>query len=368
MVNKTRQTTCVWIFWNSSASTDQDCSYTLGLCVLVWTAIMSLSNEIDFWSIFGHTVLNDCCLLTGRRWMRSVFSMWPPSTPDTILNLPVFCFVVGSISNHILTDFPNFLRSSWSALLKFLFKVTKSDRLMTMSVWADAGKRLYPCHINEAHGLTEGLKHSRCSIPSIFCLWATSTPPRPVDADQHEVFGRSNFCMVGRFESLMEILGNINSRTTRSRAIASTWIYRIVVGRSMTLMASFLTPCTTIQHNRLVSFCSGVERVSLNDDDRTKIGISKHTVLGLTWQWSHHFSFVVEGINLWRNCFLFIALPVLLLVNGNIVFFEDHHPKRADFHPYEYMYKRQKVCPPTLHCSIDCSQSLVCCVCIQPYL
>lgn len=51
----------------------------------------------------------------------------------------------------------------------------------------------------------------------------------------------------------------------------------------------------------------------------------------------------VKSVNMWRNMFILAAIPAILLVNINVQFFEEHHPKRADFHPYEYMRKRQKV-------------------------
>jgi hypothetical protein len=41
--------------------------------------------------------------------------------------------------------------------------------------------------------------------------------------------------------------------------------------------------------------------------------------------------------------FFVAAIPAIILVNINVEFFEEHHPKRADFRPYEYMRKRQKV-------------------------
>lgn len=46
---------------------------------------------------------------------------------------------------------------------------------------------------------------------------------------------------------------------------------------------------------------------------------------------------------MWRNLFLLGGLPAILLVNANIILFEEHHPKRPDFAPFEYMRKRQKV-------------------------
>ena len=49
------------------------------------------------------------------------------------------------------------------------------------------------------------------------------------------------------------------------------------------------------------------------------------------------------GVSLWRNVFFLAGLPAVLLVNINISFFEDHFPKRADFHAYEYKHKRTKV-------------------------
>jgi cytochrome c oxidase subunit 6a len=52
-----------------------------------------------------------------------------------------------------------------------------------------------------------------------------------------------------------------------------------------------------------------------------------------------------KGVNLWRNLFFLFGIPAILLVNANIMFFEEHHPKRADFAPYEYMRKRSKRFP-----------------------
>jgi hypothetical protein len=51
----------------------------------------------------------------------------------------------------------------------------------------------------------------------------------------------------------------------------------------------------------------------------------------------------LKGINLWRNLFIFAGIPVIALVNVNIELFEEHHPKRPDFKPYEYLRKRTKV-------------------------
>jgi len=35
----------------------------------------------------------------------------------------------------------------------------------------------------------------------------------------------------------------------------------------------------------------------------------------------------------------------LVIVNYSIMYLEEHHPKRPDFHPYEYMRKRSKKFP-----------------------
>ena len=48
---------------------------------------------------------------------------------------------------------------------------------------------------------------------------------------------------------------------------------------------------------------------------------------------------------MWRNLFFLAAIPAIALVNINVEFFEEKHPKRVDFHPYEYMRKRQKKFP-----------------------
>ena len=53
----------------------------------------------------------------------------------------------------------------------------------------------------------------------------------------------------------------------------------------------------------------------------------------------------VKSVNMWRNLFFLAALPAIALVNINVEFFEEHHPKRADFKPFEYMRKRQKKFP-----------------------
>ena len=46
---------------------------------------------------------------------------------------------------------------------------------------------------------------------------------------------------------------------------------------------------------------------------------------------------------MWRNLFIFGGIPAIILINANIILFEDHHPKRPEFRPYEYMRKRTKV-------------------------
>jgi hypothetical protein len=52
---------------------------------------------------------------------------------------------------------------------------------------------------------------------------------------------------------------------------------------------------------------------------------------------------LTPGVSMWRNLFLLAGIPAILLINANIMLFEDHHPKRPEFKPYEYMRKRQKV-------------------------
>ncbi|RNA24542.1 cytochrome c oxidase subunit mitochondrial-like [Brachionus plicatilis] len=52
-----------------------------------------------------------------------------------------------------------------------------------------------------------------------------------------------------------------------------------------------------------------------------------------------------SSINLWRNIFIFAGIPALLAINFNVMFLEEHHPKRADFHPYQHMRKRNKKFP-----------------------
>ena len=52
-----------------------------------------------------------------------------------------------------------------------------------------------------------------------------------------------------------------------------------------------------------------------------------------------------KTVNMWRNLFFAAAVPAILLVNKNVEFIEEHHPKRAEFHPYEYMRRRVKKFP-----------------------
>ncbi len=46
---------------------------------------------------------------------------------------------------------------------------------------------------------------------------------------------------------------------------------------------------------------------------------------------------------MWRNLFFLAGIPAIVLVNINAFYFEDQHPKRADFLPFDYLRKRQKV-------------------------
>ena len=46
---------------------------------------------------------------------------------------------------------------------------------------------------------------------------------------------------------------------------------------------------------------------------------------------------------MWRNLFFLAGIPAIVLVNINAFYFEDQHPPRAEFKPFEHMRKRQKV-------------------------
>ncbi len=51
----------------------------------------------------------------------------------------------------------------------------------------------------------------------------------------------------------------------------------------------------------------------------------------------------VAGIALWKKLTFFAAVPAVLLITGSVAFLDDHHPKRPEFIPYEYMRRRIKV-------------------------
>ena len=50
-----------------------------------------------------------------------------------------------------------------------------------------------------------------------------------------------------------------------------------------------------------------------------------------------------KGVSMWRNLFFLAGIPAIVLVNINAFYFEDQHPPRAEFKPFEHMRKRQKV-------------------------
>jgi len=46
---------------------------------------------------------------------------------------------------------------------------------------------------------------------------------------------------------------------------------------------------------------------------------------------------------MWRNLFFLAGIPAIILVNINAFYFEDQHPARPEFKPYDHMRKRSKV-------------------------
>ena len=53
----------------------------------------------------------------------------------------------------------------------------------------------------------------------------------------------------------------------------------------------------------------------------------------------------IPSVGLWKNLTFFAAIPAVLLITGSCYFLDDHHPKRPEFVPYEYMRRRLKVLP-----------------------
>lgn len=51
----------------------------------------------------------------------------------------------------------------------------------------------------------------------------------------------------------------------------------------------------------------------------------------------------IKGVAMWRNLFFLAGIPAIALVNVNCFYFEEQHPARPDFKPYEHMRKRSKV-------------------------
>ncbi len=48
---------------------------------------------------------------------------------------------------------------------------------------------------------------------------------------------------------------------------------------------------------------------------------------------------------MWRNLFFLAGIPAIALVNLNCFYFEEQHPPRPEFLPYEHMRKRSKRFP-----------------------
>ena len=51
----------------------------------------------------------------------------------------------------------------------------------------------------------------------------------------------------------------------------------------------------------------------------------------------------VSGVALWKKLTFFAAIPAVILISCSVAFLDDHHPKRPEFVPYEYMRRRTKV-------------------------
>lgn len=72
-------------------------------------------------------------------------------------------------------------------------------------------------------------------------------------------------------------------------------------------------------------------------------GSSQRTKKELSLLLNKWFRISIKGVAMWKNLFFLAGIPAIALVNVNCFYFEEQHPARPEFKPYEHMRKRSKV-------------------------